>query len=124
MASLCFWWAEKCPNPSLIEGLTATPILPHKQALVKTNWLAHFAPTMQNPSTAAREGGQSGAANGSHYLQVKVVRLRRLLTEMKSILQEQQEVDGKSYSLEELIQSGRDIRGGILTEKHELDARA
>jgi AbrB family looped-hinge helix DNA binding protein len=54
----------------------------------------------------------------------KVVRLRRLLAEMKSILQEQQEVDGKSYSLEELIESGRDIRGEILMEKHGLDVKA
>ena len=54
----------------------------------------------------------------------KVVRLRRLLAEMKSILQEQQEVEGKSYTLEELIEAGRDIRGEILKEKYGLDAKA
>lgn len=51
----------------------------------------------------------------------KVVRLRRLLAEMKSILQEEQEVVGKTYTLEELIESGRDLRGEILKEKYGLD---
>lgn len=51
----------------------------------------------------------------------KAVRLRRLLAEMKSILQEQQEVEGKSYTFEELIESGRDIRGEIFRENYGLD---
>jgi hypothetical protein len=40
VASLCFWRAQKCPNPSLIEGLIYSPIFPYKAVLVKTNWLA------------------------------------------------------------------------------------
>ena len=52
----------------------------------------------------------------------KIVRLRRLLDEMKDILQETEIVDGKSYTLEELIESGLRQRSQILKEKYGLDA--
>ena len=54
----------------------------------------------------------------------KVARLRRLLAEMKSILQEQQEIEGRSYTLEELTEMGRNIRGEILKEKYMPDEEA
>jgi len=53
----------------------------------------------------------------------KLARFNETLQELKILLAEKEKEDGKSYTLDELIESGREIRGQILKEKYGLESK-